>query len=41
MIGMLLVFQEEQQLQLKRYIEEFGRQVGETGAVLKITHFDD
>lgn len=41
MIGMFLVFQEEQQLELKKYIEEFGRQVGETGAVLKITRFED
>ncbi|OGW40951.1 MAG: hypothetical protein A2Y97_03175 [Nitrospirae bacterium RBG_13_39_12] len=39
MIGMFLVYQEEQQLALKRYIEEFNKNVNETRAVLKITQF--
>lgn len=41
MIGMFLVYQEQQRLTLKRLIEEFNRNVGEAGAVLKITQFED
>lgn len=41
MMGMFLVYQDEQQLALKRFIEEFSRNVNETGAVLRITHFND
>ena len=41
MIGMFLVYQEQQRLTLKRLIEEFNRNVSETGAVLKITQFED
>ena len=41
MIGMFLVYQEQQRLILKRLIEEFNRNVSETGAVLKITQFED
>jgi hypothetical protein len=41
MIGMFLVYQEEQQLMLKRLVEDFNRNVSEAGAVLKITHFED
>jgi eukaryotic-like serine/threonine-protein kinase len=41
MIGMFLVYQEEEQLVLKRFIEEFNRNVSGTGAVLRITPFDD
>jgi len=41
MIGMFLVYQEQQRLILKRLIEEFNRNVSEAGAVLKITHFED
>jgi len=41
MIGMFLTYQEEQQLALKRFIEEFNKNVKETGAVLRITQFDD
>ena len=41
MIGMFLVYQEEQQLMLKRLVEDFDRNVSEAGAVLKITHFED
>ena len=41
MIGMFLSYQEEQQLTLKRFIEEFNKNVKETGAVLRITQFDD
>lgn len=41
MIGMFLVYQEEQQLALKRLIEEFNRNIGESGAVLKVTQFED
>ena len=40
-IGMFLLYQEQQRLVLKRLIEEFSRDVGETGAVLKITPFED
>ena len=40
-IGMFLLYQEQQRLALKRLIEEFSRDVGETGAVLKITPFED
>jgi CRP-like cAMP-binding protein len=40
-IGMFLVYQEQQQLMLKRLIEEFNRNVSEAGAVLKITQFED
>ena len=39
-IGMFLLYQEDQQLELKRYIEEFTKKVSETGAVLRITPFD-
>jgi serine/threonine protein kinase len=41
MIGMFLTYQEEQQLALKQFIEEFNKNVKETGAVLRITQFDD
>ncbi|HZV46967.1 MAG TPA: protein kinase [Thermodesulfovibrionales bacterium] len=41
MIGMFLVYQEQQRLTLKRLIEEFNRNVSEAGAVLKITQFED
>lgn len=41
MIGMFLVYQEEQELALKRFIEEFSKHVKETGAVLRITKFED
>lgn len=41
MIGMFLTYQEEHQIALKRFIEEFNKNVKETGAVLRITHFDD
>jgi predicted Ser/Thr protein kinase len=41
MVGMFLVYQEEQQMALKRFIEEFNRNVSGTGAVLRITHFQD
>ena len=35
------MYQEEEQLALKRLIEEFNRNVSGTGAVLRITPFDD
>ncbi|NWF99028.1 MAG: protein kinase [Nitrospirae bacterium] len=41
MMGMFLVFQEEQQLLLKKYIEEFSRKISETGASLKVMRFED
>lgn len=41
MIGMFLLYQEQQQLPLKRMIEEFNKNVSEVGAVLKITQFED
>jgi len=41
MIGMFLTYQENQQLALKELIEEFNKNVTETGAVLRITQFDD
>ena len=41
MIGMFLLYQEEEQLALKRFIEEFSRNVSGTGAVLRITQFDE
>jgi len=41
MTGMFLVYQEHQRLPLKRLIEEFSRNVSETGAILKITQFED
>jgi serine/threonine protein kinase len=41
MIGMFLVYQEEEQLALKRFIEDFSNNIKETGATLKITKFDD
>jgi eukaryotic-like serine/threonine-protein kinase len=41
MVGMFLVYQEQQRLKLKRLIEEFNRNVSESGAVLKITQFED
>lgn len=41
MMGMFLVYQDEQQLALKRFIEEFSKNVNETGVVLRITHFND
>jgi hypothetical protein len=37
----VLVYQDEQQLELKRFIEEFNKNISETGAILRITHFDD
>lgn len=40
-IGMFLVYQEEQELALKRFIEEFSKHVKEAGAVLRITKLDD
>jgi serine/threonine protein kinase len=40
-IGMSLVYQGEQELELKRLLEEFNRHVKETGAVLRITKFED
>ena len=40
MIGMFLLYQEEQQMELKRHIEEFNKKVSETGSVLRITPFD-
>jgi hypothetical protein len=41
MMGMFLVYQDEQQLTLKRFIEEFSKNINEAGAVLRITHFND
>jgi hypothetical protein len=41
MVGMFLVYQEEQQMALKRFIEEFNKNVTGTGAVLRITQFED
>jgi len=41
MIGMLLLYQENQQLPLTKMIEEFSRKVSDAGGVLKITHFAD
>ncbi len=41
MIGMFLVFQEEHELELKRYIEEFGKKISETGASLKVMKIED
>ena len=41
MIGMFLVYQEEHQMALKRLIEGFNKNVTETGAVLRITQFED
>ncbi|MEW6586080.1 MAG: protein kinase [Nitrospirota bacterium] len=41
MMGMFLVYQEKQQLALKGLIEDFSKKVGETGAALKITQFED
>lgn len=40
MIGMFLLYQEDQQMELKRHIEEFNKKVSETGSVLRITPFD-
>jgi serine/threonine-protein kinase len=40
-IGMFLVYQEEQELALKRFLEEFSKHVKETGAILRITKFED
>jgi serine/threonine protein kinase len=40
-IGMSLVYQGEQELALKRLLEEFNKHVKETGAVLRITKFED
>jgi serine/threonine protein kinase len=41
MMGIFVTYQEEEQLLLKQFIEEFSRKVGGTGAVLRITPFDD
>jgi hypothetical protein len=41
MIGMFLSYQEDQQLPIKRLIEDFYRNISEAGAVLKITQFED
>ena len=41
MIGMFLVYQDEQQLTVKRFIEEFNKNISETGATLRITQFED
>lgn len=40
-IGMFLIYEEEQQLILKRFIEEFSRNVNDAGATLKVTPFED
>jgi serine/threonine protein kinase len=40
-IGMFVVYQEEQQMTLKRLIEEFNKKVSQAGAMLKITQFED
>jgi CRP-like cAMP-binding protein len=40
-IGMFLVYEEEQELALKRFIEEFSKHVKEAGAVLRITKVED
>jgi hypothetical protein len=37
---MFLVYHEEQELTLKRFLEEFSRHVKEAGAVLRITNFE-
>jgi CRP-like cAMP-binding protein len=41
MMGMFVMYQEEEQLVLKRFIEEFSKKVSGTGAVVRITPFDD
>jgi serine/threonine protein kinase len=41
MIGMFVVYQEEQQMVLKRLIEDFNKNVSGTGAALRITQFDE
>jgi hypothetical protein len=38
---MLVMYQEEERLVLKRFIEGFNRNVSGTGAVPRITLFDD
>ncbi len=40
-IAMFLVYQEEQELALKRFLEEFSKHVKETGAVLRLMRFED
>lgn len=41
MLGMFLVYHEDQQMDLKRFIEEFNKNVSGAGAILRITKFDD
>jgi hypothetical protein len=40
MIGMLLLYQDNQHLPLTKLIEEFSRNVRDAGGVLKITPFE-
>lgn len=40
MIGMFLLYQEDQQMEMKRHIEEFNKKISETGSVLRVTPFE-
>jgi CRP-like cAMP-binding protein len=40
-IGMSLVYQGEQELSLKRLLEDFSKHVKEVGAILRITNFEE
>ena len=40
-IGMSLVYQGEQELSLKRLLEDFSKHVKEAGAILRITNFEE
>ena len=41
MIGMFIQYQDEQQLAIKRLIEEFNKNISETEAILRVTPFED
>ncbi len=41
MIGMFVQYQDEQQLAVKSLIEEFNKNIIETGAILRVTPFED
>jgi serine/threonine protein kinase len=41
MIGIFVQYQDEQQLAVKRLIEEFNKNISETGAKLRVTPFED
>jgi serine/threonine protein kinase len=41
MIGMFVQYQDEQQLAIKRFIEEFSKNISETEAILRVTPFED